>query len=344
MQEESFEEIEKGDAVKVLVDKYTCEDFKKGSVLFVRRVIHRGVWCISNYYNEFGRFFYFDELELLCKAPKFKKGDIVKCVQGALYDYGDLMRDRMYKILDLQYDEETNDFYVRIFDDEEACGWRANRFVPVGFSNVSEKRSQDAESNDEEDCIIDNENKPEDENIFKIGLSDTVKVWWGSERGKTGVIIAEDGDGYFNVKFSDGYTFWYPIEYLDLVEKYNGNTEKNLSETLQNALGGVPVINAQGGVKNDGGKIDYTLLLKDLPGSVKSVVKVLELGCKRYGRTNYSKVESERYEKSVLRHIMSHLSGDLIDKDSGEPHLSHAICGLLFLVEVIQKDTVRRSK
>lgn len=98
-------------------------------------------------------------------------------------------------------------------------------------------------------------------------------------------------------------------------------------------LDGIPIVNEKGGRKDDGGKLDYTLLLKDLPNSVESVVKVLELGSLKYGRTNYSKVESERYEASVLRHIVSHLSGDLIDKESGEPHLSHAICGLLFLVE-----------
>jgi|APGre2960657404_1045060.scaffolds.fasta_scaffold00085_19 hypothetical protein len=111
-------------------------------------------------------------------------------------------------------------------------------------------------------------------------------------------------------------------------------TEENITKSDEVFVKDTEVIvNSAGGIKFDQGKLDYTLLLKDLPNSVESVVKVLELGSKRYGRTNYSKVETERYEASVLRHIMSHLSGDLIDNDSGEPHLSHAICGLLFLVE-----------
>lgn len=124
-----------------------------------------------------------------------------------------------------------------------------------------------------------------------------------------------------------------------LVKTENGI--KTLGEILKEKLAtnGTMVVNNNGGMKADGGKIDFTLLLKDLPKSVESVVKVLDLGSKRYGRTNYSKVETERYEASVMRHIMSHLSGDLVDPDSGEPHLSHAICGLLFIVEGIKNGT-----
>ncbi len=96
--------------------------------------------------------------------------------------------------------------------------------------------------------------------------------------------------------------------------------------------------NSLGGKKNDQNKIDYTLLLKDLPESVKSVVKVLEFGSKRYGRTNYSKVETERYEAAMLRHAMAYLSGELLDPETEEPHLSHLVCCAMFLIERQLKD------
>lgn len=92
-------------------------------------------------------------------------------------------------------------------------------------------------------------------------------------------------------------------------------------------------VNELGGKKFDQGKLDYTLLLKDLPKSVESVVKVLTLGSTKYGRTNYNKVETERYEAALTRHLMQYLSGEKVDSESGESHLSHIVCCCLFLVE-----------
>ncbi len=92
------------------------------------------------------------------------------------------------------------------------------------------------------------------------------------------------------------------------------------------------------GRKDDDGKIDYTLLLQDLHRAVDSVVKVLQFGANKYGRSNYSKVSSERYDRANLRHVMEHLRGNLLDKDTNEPHLSHAVCCLLFEIERQLKD------
>lgn len=91
--------------------------------------------------------------------------------------------------------------------------------------------------------------------------------------------------------------------------------------------------NAQGGIKFDQGKVDYTYLLKDLPVSVEEVTKVLIYGANKYNRANYSKVESERYEAAALRHIMAYLQGEQLDPETGYHHLAHATCCLMFLVE-----------
>lgn len=92
------------------------------------------------------------------------------------------------------------------------------------------------------------------------------------------------------------------------------------------------------GRKDDDGKIDYTLLLQDLHRALDSVIKVLQFGANKYGRNNYNKVSSERYDRACLRHIIEHLKGNLLDEDTNEPHLSHAVCCLLFLIERELKD------
>lgn len=95
----------------------------------------------------------------------------------------------------------------------------------------------------------------------------------------------------------------------------------------------VKLPNAQGGIKFDLGKKDYTLLLQDLKVTVDEVTDVLELGAKKYARGNYKLIESDRYHKAMLRHIMSYLSGELTDPETGKHHLAHAICCAAFLIE-----------
>lgn len=125
----------------------------------------------------------------------------------------------------------------------------------------------------------------------------------------------------------------YAEEDLELVKE---NTPKSLSKLLQEKLGKPDVDtkpNASGGIKFDQGKVDYTYLLKDLPVSVEEVTKVLMYGAKKYSRSNYSKVESERYEAAFFRHVMAYLRGEQLDPETGYHHLAHAVCCLMFLVE-----------
>lgn len=94
-----------------------------------------------------------------------------------------------------------------------------------------------------------------------------------------------------------------------------------------------PLQNEAGGIKYDQGKLRYTLLLQDLPRAVKEVVEVLEFGAKKYERLNFEKVESHRYDEAMCRHLMSYLSGETTDPESGKHHLSHLVCCALFLIE-----------
>jgi hypothetical protein len=82
-----------------------------------------------------------------------------------------------------------------------------------------------------------------------------------------------------------------------------------------------------GGRKDNKGKLDYTLL----PWiCVDEVVKVLMHGADKYDRFNWMKVPQQEYAKAAFRHIIADQKGEMCDKESGLPHLAHAVCCLLF--------------
>lgn len=93
------------------------------------------------------------------------------------------------------------------------------------------------------------------------------------------------------------------------------------------------VVNAEGGVKADGGKPLPRLLYISLRKTLASMVKVLSIGARKYSPDNWNKVEQERYWDAFYRHIDAHHSGEMIDPETGEPHLTHAMCCLAFISE-----------
>ncbi len=86
------------------------------------------------------------------------------------------------------------------------------------------------------------------------------------------------------------------------------------------------------GTKYDGDKLRWDLLPLE---EVEKVVEVLTFGANKYSPDNWRKVENpvERYYAATLRHISDwRIRGELFDKESGLPHLAHAICCLLFIM------------
>lgn len=80
--------------------------------------------------------------------------------------------------------------------------------------------------------------------------------------------------------------------------------------------------------KYDGDKIELDLLPYD---SLIEICRTLEFGAKKYGRGNYMKgLDIRRLINACLRHIMEFNSGADLDEESGNSHLSHAACNLIF--------------
>ncbi|MGL4678350.1 MAG: dATP/dGTP diphosphohydrolase domain-containing protein, partial [Plesiomonas shigelloides] len=85
-------------------------------------------------------------------------------------------------------------------------------------------------------------------------------------------------------------------------------------------------------VKHDHGKP----LMGALPANAElAVARVLTFGAEKYGRDNWRGLDDSdtRYMDAALRHINAVRRGETHDVESGEHHLAHAVCCLMFMLE-----------
>lgn len=85
-------------------------------------------------------------------------------------------------------------------------------------------------------------------------------------------------------------------------------------------------------MKFDGDKLRYDLLP---PQPLEDLVAVLTQGARKYKPNNWRECNDlDRYIGALFRHIEAHRKGELRDKETGLPHLAHAMCNLVFLLEL----------
>jgi hypothetical protein len=87
------------------------------------------------------------------------------------------------------------------------------------------------------------------------------------------------------------------------------------------------------GRKDDLGKTRYDLVP---PLALEEFAKVLTFGAEKYAADNWRSVPgaADRYFAAAQRHIWAYKRGEKLDNESGLAHLAHAICCLVFLLEV----------
>ncbi|RLA61247.1 MAG: hypothetical protein DRQ89_11655 [Epsilonproteobacteria bacterium] len=85
------------------------------------------------------------------------------------------------------------------------------------------------------------------------------------------------------------------------------------------------------GQKFDADKLDWSLLPFKM---IRPIIRVLMFGAKKYAPDDWQKVENARvrYLNAATRHMDDYQSGEQKDKDSGEHHLAHTVCCLLFII------------
>ena len=96
--------------------------------------------------------------------------------------------------------------------------------------------------------------------------------------------------------------------------------------------------------KADGGKPRASLLFVQFGKALMSIVRVLTFGALKYPKPplddSWRDVPNAivRYQDALYRHLDKiFVEGEWIDPESGEPHITHAQCNMLFLYELMSK-------
>ena len=89
---------------------------------------------------------------------------------------------------------------------------------------------------------------------------------------------------------------------------------------------------------SEGKKFDSNKPRMDLlpPKAILETAKVLSFGAEKYDPENWRLLDNlqSRYTAGALRHIFAHMDGEELDPESGTSHLAHALCCLLFKLEI----------
>lgn len=91
------------------------------------------------------------------------------------------------------------------------------------------------------------------------------------------------------------------------------------------------------GMKHDGGKFRWYMLMKGCAMALHGVMQVLEFGAKKYAPESWKQVENgeQRYKDALYRHLHQIETGELFDSESGELHAFHAATNALFYAELV---------
>ena len=77
------------------------------------------------------------------------------------------------------------------------------------------------------------------------------------------------------------------------------------------------------------------------------ISRVLTIGAEKYDEQNWRKLENlqNRYTGATLRHLFAHMNGERLDPETNLSHLAHALCCLLFKLEIeieeVEKEGLR---
>lgn len=125
---------------------------------------------------------------------------------------------------------------------------------------------------------------------------------------------------------SDGLTleerFLKRLEQLKQSDLSRRKTLSDMEKSLSSAVG----------AKYDDGKTRYDLI----PAyALYETAEIFTFGARKYADRNWEKgIAYGRLFGAILRHLWKFWRGIEIDEESGKPHLAHATCGCLMLLEM----------
>lgn len=75
--------------------------------------------------------------------------------------------------------------------------------------------------------------------------------------------------------------------------------------------------------------------------AITGACKVMSFGAVKYGRNNWKKgLPTDEVIDSLLRHLLAYKDGEVLDPESGLPHLDHVTCNALFLATFGERDDI----
>lgn len=156
-----------------------------------------------------------------------------------------------------------------------------------------------------------------------------------------GIDFSKAPEGATHYELTNDVPYWYKIAGGELYYRRVGGWLTSEWEPHEVELFKIPdvepfvsVANAPiNGSKHDSGK---PLMGAVPPNALLAVARVLTFGAEKYGRGNWRQVENAetRYLDAALRHINAYQRGEAADPESGESHLAHAVCSLMFVLEL----------
>lgn len=113
------------------------------------------------------------------------------------------------------------------------------------------------------------------------------------------------------------------INNISIIKEDNKMEEKNVTEA-----------------KDTKGKTRLDLVL---PSAIEWLGRIRTYGVQKYkDPDNWKKVPKEQYIAAAMRHFEKYRAGSYFDEESGMPHLAHAMCNLMFLLDM--EDDERTAK
>ena len=94
--------------------------------------------------------------------------------------------------------------------------------------------------------------------------------------------------------------------------------------------------NSEKPVKADTDKVMLDLLPVE---PLEQVGQVFTFGAKKYAAWNYMRgegISASRLYAACLRHLFAWFKGEDLDKESNLPHLAHAVCCIMMIMQVIR--------
>jgi hypothetical protein len=99
--------------------------------------------------------------------------------------------------------------------------------------------------------------------------------------------------------------------------------------------------------KNDENKNLVGLFLEDFASAIWETGEVSKYGAKKYSASSWRDVPNglQRYKEAFMRHYIQYLKGEYFDKESGLPHLSHALWCLnaVFTIELEKRQKTNNA-